>query len=60
MTVFVSSNIANFGQIAQFSKKKLFAPKNDNDQKNEERKYDGLKEKNFTNKMVHQFKKYLN
>ena len=33
----------------------LFAPKNDNNQKNEERKYNGLKEKIFTNKMVHQF-----
>ena len=39
--------------------KKMFAPKNDNNQKNEERKYNGLKEKIFTNKMVHQFKKYL-
>ena len=56
MTVFVRSNIANFGQNAQFSKKDiLFAPKNDNDQKNEERKYNGLNEKIFTNKMVHQF-----
>ena len=36
-------------------KKKLFAPKNDNDQKNEKRKYNGLKEKLFTNKMAHQF-----
>ena len=33
----------------------LFAPKIDNDQKNEVRKYNGLKEKIFTNKMVHQF-----
>ena len=34
MTVFVRSNIANFGQNAQFSKKYiLYAPKNDNDQK---------------------------
>ena len=38
-----------------FQKNILFAPKNDNDQKNEERKYNGLKEKIFTNKMVHQF-----
>ena len=38
-----------------FPKKNLFAPKNDNNQKNEERKYNGLKEKIFTNKMVHQF-----
>ena len=35
--------------------KKLFAPKNDNDQKKEEQKYNGLKAKIFTNKMVHQF-----
>ena len=33
----------------------LFALKNDNNEKNEERKYNGLKEKIFTNKMVHQF-----
>ena len=33
----------------------LFAPKNDNDQNYEERKYNGSKEKIFTNKMVHQF-----
>ena len=60
MTVFVRSKIAKFGQNAQFSKKYIFfAPKNDNDQKNEERKYYGLKEKIFTNKMVHHFKKYL-
>jgi len=38
-----------------FKKNILFAPKNDNNQKNEERKYNGLKEKIFTNKMVHQF-----
>ena len=56
MAVFVRSNIAKFGQNAQFSKKNiLFAPKNDNDQKNKEQKYIGLKKKIFTNKMVHQF-----
>ena len=34
MTVFVRSNIAKFGQNAQFSKKNiLFAPKNNIDQK---------------------------
>ena len=38
-----------------FPKNILFASKNDNDQKNEERKYNGLKEKIFTNRMVHQF-----
>ena len=38
-----------------FKKNILYAPKNDNDKKNEERKYNGLKEKIFTNKMVHQF-----
>ena len=59
MTGFVRSNIANFGQNAQFSKNILFAPKNDNDQKNEERKYNGLNEKIFKNKMVHHFLKYL-
>ena len=48
MTVFVRSNIAKFGQNAQFSKKYiLFAPKNNNDRKNEELKYNGLKEKNL-------------
>ena len=56
MTVFESPNIAKFGQIAiSFKKKNLFAPKNNNHQKYEERKYNGLKEKIFTNKMVHQF-----
>ena len=36
MTVFVRSNIAKFGQYAQFPKKNiLLAPKNENDQKNE-------------------------
>ena len=38
-----------------FQKKKLFAPKNDNDQNYEERKYNGLKEKIFTNKMMPHF-----
>ena len=43
MTLFARSFIANFGQNAQFSKKNIqFAPKNDNNQKNEERKYNGL------------------
>ena len=56
MTVFVRSNIAKFGQNAQFSKKKIFMLlKNYNEKRNEERKYNGLKEKIFTNKMVHQF-----
>ena len=42
-----------------FQKNISYAPKNDNDKKNEEWKYNGSKEKIFTNKMVHQFWKYL-
>lgn len=42
-----------------FKKKILSTPKNDNDQKSEEWKYKGLKEKIFTNKMMHQFLKSL-
>ena len=38
-----------------FQRNILFAPKNDNDQKNEERKYNGLKEKIFTNKKMPHF-----
>ena len=38
-----------------FQKNISYAPKNDNDKKNAERKYNGSKEKIFTNKMVHQF-----
>ena len=38
-----------------FFKKKQFAPKNDNDHNNEERKYNVLKEKIFTNKMMPHF-----
>ena len=56
MIVFVRSNVATFGQNAQFSKKKsLFAPKNNNDQLYEGQKYNGLKEKIFTNKMMPHF-----
>ena len=45
----------NLAKMHNLKKKRLFALKNDNDQKNEEQKYNGLKEKIFTNKMVHQF-----
>ena len=42
MTVFVRSNIAEIGHNAQSSiNKNLFAPKNDNDQNYEKRKYNG-------------------
>ena len=41
--------------MQNFQKNILNAPKNDNDKKNEERKYKGLKEKIFTNEMVYQF-----
>ena len=33
----------------------MFAPNNDNDQKYEERKYNGLKKKSFTNKKMPYF-----
>ena len=41
--------------ICEDLKKKMFAPKNDNNQKNEERKYNDLKEKIFTNQKVPHF-----
>ena len=57
MTVFVRSNIAKFGQneMHNFKKKNLFAPKNDNEQNYEERKYNCLKEKILTNKIMPNF-----
>ena len=57
--MYIESEIKLINQSINQSINILFAPKNDNDQKNEERKYNGLKEKIFTNKMVHQFQKYL-